>query len=232
MNIVKKLISQFVFILITLGGALLIWEYWQKENKSLTVNVDSNVAIASLGSNKIDGLELLYKARPIDSLTIIELTFLNNGNAPIRPDDIIDNIRIHFAGDIVIKPTIIKVSPKQLNPEFSITNNNSVSLEKLLLNPDDYFTVKFYVTNFSGYFSEDLVEGRISGVKRINIVDKVNKKELSAWSIASLVSLGAALITLLSTVSEKFSKYIALIISLMIASNKHLKKSSNDSNSS
>jgi hypothetical protein len=169
----KQWSMQIVVVLLSVVGAGILWYAWQREYKSLTVSVDSCVSIVTLGNNSVDGLELLYNGKAVSSLSVVDISIKNSGNSVVRRDDFTEPVKIIFTGDIASTPTIIEKNPKQLNPIFVMAEDKTVELKPLLLNSDDVIRLRVNVLNLDKDVPVVAVDGRVVGVKNIEVRNKV-----------------------------------------------------------
>lgn len=193
----SKVFWQAMVVAVTVSGPLIFWFFWQKENKNISLSVDSNVSIVSLGKDKIDGVDLYYKGNKIESLSVIDIIIQNDGNTPIKKEDFSKPLQIKFAGNIVPDPVVVDVGPKQLEPRFSVLSDNIFELEPLLLNPGDMIRLRFNLSNLQ---ASDLdIQGRVVGVKQLSASVKNNGHVIDYKFVALIESslLFAALIYLI-----------------------------------
>lgn len=169
-EITKNFTLQLVVGLITFGISVFFWYFAQHESRSLTISLESVKTTVSLPGAGSDDLKLLYKSKPINSLSILEFTIINNGNSSIKKNDFSFPLSIKINGNIVSEPTVTSKKPVQLNPIFFI-RDNSLELLPLLLNKGDMFKIQLTVVDLKNDLSEGSIGGRIVGVDKINFTN-------------------------------------------------------------
>jgi hypothetical protein len=167
-----KLSSQVGMIVFSVIVTGIFWFFWQKESKRIVVIADNPVSIVSLGKDKVDGLELFYNSKQIESLSVVNVLLKNSGNAPIKIEDFSVPLNIRVGGTIASGPILVENSPPQVRPKFKIVNDSTIEIVPLLLNPDDAFKFRVDVINLKNDKPAIEVDGRIVGVKNINMVSK------------------------------------------------------------
>ncbi len=168
----KQKVWQIIYISISIFGTGLLWYYWQKEHRVVSVSVVSCVTAASLGENKIPHLRMEYEGRQINSLSIAEMIVKNEGNSSIKSEDFSAPLQIKFPSELAGSPVLVSKRPSQLAPVFKVVNGKAVELEPLLLNPDDTIRFKVNLVDFQENVLNIDVSGRIYGVSEISINDK------------------------------------------------------------
>ncbi|WP_428563090.1 MAG: hypothetical protein ACP59X_23110 [Solidesulfovibrio sp. DCME] len=168
-------LNPFSFLSSQLGKALLsvvvasMFSYfWIREHKALSIIIEEPIAVASMGSNKIDDISLYYKGEEIDSFSLVTVSIENAGNAYIKPEDFSRNLSFIFRGRAISRPDLIKRNPDQLDPKLVLVGDNVVELDPLLLNPGDMFEFRVGVVNLSDALDPVHVTGRVAGVKRLS----------------------------------------------------------------
>lgn len=160
----NKIFWQILAGILTVSVPIAFWYFWQRESKSINISIESNVQVVSLGVNKIDGVDLFYKNKKIDSLSVIEIRVTNDGNSPVKKDDFSKSLRFVFDGEIISESTVLESSPSQLEPRAIVEKENVSELEPLLMNPGDSFLIRYNVSNSKGGVA---VQGRVVGVKQL-----------------------------------------------------------------
>lgn len=138
----------------------------------------------------VGGLTISYGGEELrtakKNLWLINVTLKNNGNAVIRKSDF-DNsslLSINISdGSIVEKPTLLTESnylKENLKPRVE---GSSLVFNPVIIEPDDKFSVSFFVLgneNSSPIVSSD---GKIAGIKNVHIIEMSgDSKDESFWS--------------------------------------------------
>jgi hypothetical protein len=162
-------------------GLLTLWLAWKQfQKKALTYEVLSNENIVQIANTTIgNDLEIFYRKVPVKNLTLIVLKFTNSGNTEIRSSDYERAITISFGDNAcVLGDPSVKSSPSNLLVKAGIdSTQKKVSIESVLLNRQDNFTLQVFVD----HFQEFVVDGRIAGVKAI--------KESQRFELSSLINV-------------------------------------------
>jgi hypothetical protein len=118
---------------------------------------------------------ITYQGKPIKSLTRMDCTFLNSGNVPIIPDDIIDEPIIRIPKDSkIISVILLNKYPRNLYAQFPINiSQNEIKLKFSLLNPGDYIKLAIYLNRSSNELPT--IAARIKGIREINIINNIQK---------------------------------------------------------
>ena len=140
--------------------------------KRLQVQVLSNSPLISINTDISSQIQILYKDKPVQTLSLILLRLENIGNEPIKEADYSEPIRILLSsksevGEVTIQET--KPAGIDLNPRVIATNQ--IELTKALLNPGDQVVVKILALNNDGTLG---VEARIAGISNIEILSALD----------------------------------------------------------
>lgn len=121
------------------------------------------VTVTPLLSDKAPGsLEIRYEGVPVRAATLVDVDVRNVGNAAIRSDDFESDLSVVFEpGVLVLAGEVTATQPPDLKPSFSSGTVESMSVEPLLLNAGDGFTVQILASEFNGNVE---LEGRIAGI--------------------------------------------------------------------
>lgn len=145
-----------------------------------------------------------YKNTQYDYLEIISLVFMNTGNVPIKKSNIYKYISIRFD-----KPAIVdyQYSDELNGLEVFKKNEQELSFDFELVNPNDSFKVEILVNNKS----EFEVIGKLESVKKINVTHKKNFGIRLAILFYLLVSI-YVLWVLVFTFDPIFMNYYSLLV--------------------
>src|SRR5438128_2265681 len=116
-NPLRDPVWQFISVLVAVALAALA--YFGRPSKKLRVDVLSNGPIVSVDTNVVKEIQILYRGKPVHTLSLILLKFENTGTEPIRESDYSEPIRASLSpsaevGDVVVqetRPTGIGLSP-------------------------------------------------------------------------------------------------------------------------
>jgi hypothetical protein len=165
-ELLRDPVWQFVGALlaaIAIGIAILVY-YRQRRRKRLGYQILANTPVLTVDEEIRGKLKIWYEDIPVRNLQLLLLKFINTGNVPIATADFERPLSITFGSEAkILSSEIIASSPSDLSPSISATTHG-IALAPLLLNPNDYFTIKALVSERQGGVS---VTARIIGVERV-----------------------------------------------------------------
>ena len=170
MKVLKDPVWQFIGVVIAVIAliATVIIYVIDRPVKRLQVRILSNSPLISVNTDISSQIQILYKDKPVQTLSLILLRFENVGNEPIKETDYSEPIRILLSpesevGEVTIQET--KPAGIDLNPRVIATNQ--IEITKALLNPGDQVVVKILALNNDGTLD---VEARIAGISNLEIL--------------------------------------------------------------
>ena len=131
----------WVVILLAVVPPLAIWYFFQRETKGLEFTIQSEVPVVSVQQQYADGLALTYRARPINSLHVVDIE-VRTGREPLERSDYDTPLSFAFSGTVLSLPTVVVTKPVGLTVEFTILDQNTLRLAPLLLNGGDHFAFR------------------------------------------------------------------------------------------
>lgn len=202
MNILKDPVWQFIGVLVAVIAliATVIIYLIDRPVKRLQVQILSNSPLISVNTDISSQIQILYKDKPVQTLSLILLRFENVGNEPIKEADYSEPIRILLSSKSEVgEVTIQETRPAGIDLDPRVIAANQIEIAKVLLNPGDQAVVKVLALNNDGTLD---VEARIAGISNVEILsalegsaegnDSASTKNLIA--MLSLVSILVALI--------------------------------------
>jgi hypothetical protein len=173
-----------VLAAIAIGIAILIY-FRQRRRKRLGYQILANTPVLTVDEQIRGKIKVSYEDIPVRNLQLLLLKFSNTGNVPIATADFERPLSISFGSEAkILSSEVIASRPSDLSPSISATGDG-IALAPLLLNPNDYFTIKALVSERQGGVS---ITARIIGVERVvYLKDSLIKRR------APLVATGAAL---------------------------------------
>ncbi len=169
MRILKDPVWQFIGTIIGIIAIIVSLVLYQMSQpiKRLQVEILSNSPVMSVNADISREIKILYKDKPVQTLSLILLRFENTGNQPIRESDYSEPIRISISpkGEIG-EVTVQETKPKGIDFGPTISASNQIDLAKVLLNPGDQAVLKVLTVNNDGTLN---VEARIAGISNIEI---------------------------------------------------------------
>ena len=158
-----------------------------KQKKSLSYKIISSYPLLKVDSEIKDRLKILLDKKPVEDINMIVFQIINDGDISIRVSDFENPLTINFDEKLkIISAEILETKPPNISPVFSV-EVNSIKIEPLLLNQNDFISIKVLCT---GHSKDNIqVLSRIEGVKEIKYL-KESKPVIQTLSVGlSLVSL-------------------------------------------
>jgi hypothetical protein len=132
----------------------------QRTRKELSYEVLWDIPLIHIG-NFEEGLQLLFKGKPLRNAFSFSLRLVNSGNTPIVPEDFERPLAINFGEGVLLKAEVQEATPENLRASISV-KNQSIVLNPVLLNSEDSITIKCILSEYDGNVE---VDARITGVK-------------------------------------------------------------------
>ena len=178
--------SNWLTIFLSFVAPTLIWLYIQKETRELRVSIKASIPVVSLNDQYSDGVEFFYKKEKVTSLDVVEIEVSNTGNTPIRSSDFEKPLELKYNGRVIGDAKIVNQNPSELEVISTITDDGTVLIEPLLLNSEDSFVLRAYISELSQ--NNLAVAGRVVGVEKIEITNSDSDKN-NIWLNLVLGSL-------------------------------------------
>jgi len=196
--LVRNLITIILAILIPIF-TLLLWHLFQREYKSLIITVRSDVPIITVEGKYAEDIELKYKSKPVSSLYVVDFEIKNDGNIPIRQSDFDESIELRFPGKIIVSPEVVTAIPNTIEPSILLKDSSAIQISPLLLNPNDAFIIRIFLSNRNQANPITSVKSRIAGVNNVKIMNLSENIESSNsfWSnsIKNIIAILGTTIT-------------------------------------
>jgi hypothetical protein len=197
MKIIKSPAWQFVATVVAVIAIMVTISIYLigRPVKRLQVQILSNSPLISVNTNISSQIQILYKDKPVQTLSLILLRFENVGNEPIRESDYSEPIRI-------------LLSPNAQVGEVTVQETNQVEIAKTLLNPGDQAVIKILALNNDGTLK---VEARIVGISNLEILSAFEGSTQSSVSSSNwilFIGLGAAILIVISVLIWNSKKVI------------------------
>jgi hypothetical protein len=202
-----KHIKQHWSLYLTLGitilvGFIPIWINNNDQNKSLTLNVLSQVSLQPSSTELVSGLEISVDGTPVNQpfSSVIELK--NNGRKPITTNDFEAPLEIHVDSTInIIRAQLLKKLPEDIDIE--ITHDiHVIKLNPTLWNPNDTILVSMITSGAQPLFT---TKARIVGISSVPINDTTKTTNYSfKIGILLFAALAFAVPTMVIAISLKF----------------------------
>jgi hypothetical protein len=170
-------------ILGLLGLALTVYIFIrQTQKKSLSCELISSSPILKVADDFRNDLEIKFKGKLINSLTLVVVKFFNSGNVPIEQQDYFRPLSLTFNDQAeLLSVDVVEEIPSNLGVSFR-HDKKIIIIEPLLMNKGDSFTVQALVSQYSSF----LIDGRVSGVQRI--VKAESQNSMNVWERFSWIT--------------------------------------------
>jgi len=152
-----------VLALIAIGATF--WVYaLQRPRKRLLIERVARVPLVTIGTEKIEGLEVKFNGDVLESASVIVVRITNSGNQPITAEEFERPVTLIFEeGAAVLHAEISEPSPKGLVVATS-SQGRELQIERCLLNPGDTFLCRALVRDSKGRYEP---AARVVGMKDI-----------------------------------------------------------------
>lgn len=183
----KKLLKIFLAFVSAVGfvsGVITIYSVLLIEKKvNLTFELVSRTNVLDVKEN-VSNLDIIYDGKSLQEketvLQIIVLKVVNYGNQEILPIYYDEKDPIGFEiinGKILERPTLISFSNNYIkrNTSPSLVNENKVLLNKLILEPGEYYSLKLLIMTDRKADLQLSTFGKIAGQKEIQLSNYENK---------------------------------------------------------
>jgi len=180
------------FILALIFGIITIYSsFFKSERPDLDFIILSNTSVLDI-NERVQELEIKYKNENIiknnKNLSILTIKIINSSRIDILRDyyDPKNLLGMSISNaTLVEKPEIIDASVDYLtnNIDVSIDSNNNFYFSQVIIDRDEFFTVKLLLLHKSN--EKPLIKpiGKIAGVKKIDIVNLTDKNKNSFINI-------------------------------------------------
>ncbi len=208
-SLLRDPVWQSIGVISGLITSLVIWE--RSQRKTLSYEVITKTKILPVPEQYTGRLEVLFDSRAISKPYLVIIKIINSGKIAIEANDYDRAITIGFGEEAeILTFEVIEQIPSDLDVNIRKIPPNSVeeqiSVEPVLLNADDSFTIKMLVTKVEGV----KVKARIVGIKKIIEFEKPIRLNL-IFSLIMYVSYVYASLWLI-----QFSKIIREIGEIII----------------
>ena len=165
----------------------------QRRRKELGYRVLSQSRVASVEADLEDKLVIMYDGERVPDVHLVILELVNSGNQPILPDDYHKYLHVDLGeGAEVLEAEQVDSKPKEIAASpFIIESGEKVRVDPVLLNPGDFFTLKFLVSRYGGTLD---VGAHIVGVKEIRVLgEETGMSRMVMATVIALVLSGSAI---------------------------------------
>jgi hypothetical protein len=216
MKLIKDPVWQFVAVVVAVVALIVAVSIYLigRPVKRLQVQILSNSPLISVNTEISPQIQILYKDKPVQTLSLILLRFENVGNEPIRESDYSKPIRILLSPNAEVgEVTVQETKPEGINLNPTVSASNQVEIAKALLNPGDQAVLKVLALNNDGTLK---VEARIVGIPHLKILSALEGSTQSNDSVPYsivFIGLGVAILIVISAFTWYSKKVIKWRIS-------------------
>jgi hypothetical protein len=187
MEFLRDPLWQFIGAVIGgIGLVVAIVSFLQRKRKRLSYEIVSSSSLLSLDRQIKGKVKILYDGIEVEKVHLIVIRVYNSGNTPIKSGDYERPIKFSFGPSArILSFEVTETEPDNL--DVGVTpDENSVSVDPLLLNSKDSILLTALVSEFDGLVNSD---ARIVGIKSIQEVDSKYTNLLQAFARAFASSL-------------------------------------------
>jgi len=189
MRILKDPVWQFIGALVAIAAIVVSVALYYKSRpvKTLRIDILSNSPLVSLNTDIPKELQILYRGKSVQTLSLILLRLANTGTEPIRESDYSEPIRVSVSQNAEIGQVLVQETrPDGIYLAPTIIANNQVELAKVLLNPGDQAVLKILVLNNDKTLK---VNARIAGVRDLELQSVLERSDISSKASAAMWAL-------------------------------------------
>lgn len=176
------------FMLAALFGALSLYtEFWKELTPSLEFEVLSNAPVLDV-REKLPDLEVLYRSQEISksgkTLSVLLVRAINRGSADLLSTyyDSKAPIGMDLSGGTLIRADLSEASNEYLREAVGIISKDSVvSFEPVILERDEWFTVKMLVLHDLTSQPEISAHGKVAGQHSIPVAPSIPATEKESF---------------------------------------------------
>jgi hypothetical protein len=163
-----------------------------RKNKSLAYEILSESPLVSISDEVKGSLQVLFNGKPVENLHLLLIKFVNDGNVPIARDDFERCFTLLLKdGSDIISVEAVQTTPDNLAPSINV-GGQVITVDPIMLNPGDAFTIKILVSKYSGEADKVAVDARVLGIRSIQTPSQNDgkiKAGMTAGIVASLLAL-------------------------------------------
>lgn len=206
---------QSIGVIATITGVIvsLFIFFRQRQIKSFSYEVISNLPILNVNDEYKADMEIKFKGNLIQNLHLVVIRFFNSGNISIERKDYDKSVEINFGNQAqLLSIDTIDQIPSNLGIILS-SDKKTITIQPTLMNKGDSFTIKALVASHETLS----IDGRISGIQRIQQVDIKSNKKFNPLQLATIVALSlfAGFLTSLSGYFGILGVFIFMILMIL-----------------
>jgi len=183
-------IAAIVGLVVTVIIAVVSWNR-QIPHHELVVRRLIDLPVFYVGENANEKVQMYYDSQPVSYAGLGAIQIENAGNREITPEQWEFPLSIQFEQDVIAAYAYVSDSkPAGLRPVMSV-DNNTLTVEPLLLNPGDSFTLNA-IQFIMSYDTERLL--RLNFIpSQFRVIARIRGVDITVTSGGALYSLSSAL---------------------------------------
>ena len=169
-----------------------------KRKKKLICKLFPSLSLVDVRTEVKDKIKIYYDEKLVENLSMTKVKIRNNGNLPIRKEDIIKPLEFNFGENLsVIDRRLIDTEPEGITVKLESNNeNNLIRCSFDLLNPGDELTLQFVCLGESKELPN--IGARIEGIKHVETISVSEEIAERMKRLGNLYIVGGFLLLILS----------------------------------
>lgn len=179
-------INFFLIGIAVLGVIVPITIYvYGKKDKRIKCLLSTSLSLIDVKPHVKDDIKIYYKEELIDNISMIEVEIINNGDIPIKKEDLATPITFEFDENADIISNVSDKVPSNINVDLNINDKNIINCYFDLLNPKDTIKIRFIALGDT--IDVPKIHGHIEDVSKLEIED-LSYSEKSVFWIALFIA--------------------------------------------
>ena len=194
----RKYIWQIIGTLLALAAVIATYDVFfrSKPVKELQIILDSSTPLVDVKPEASQDIEIYYQGQQVQNIYLIQLSIKNTGNQPIVESDYSKNLLLMLNTEAkIVDASKVSSEPPNIEPSIVISSRNYVEFSPFLMNPGDILTVKILAIAPTNSSMDVKVDGRIAGVKELEIIAKSDITPLNITYITAIIGTVTALLS-------------------------------------
>ena len=140
-----------------------------KKYKRIKCLLSTSLSLIDIKPHVKDDIKIYYKEELIDNISMIEVEIINNGDIPIKKEDLATPITFEFNESANIISNVSDKVPSNINVDLIINDKNIINCYFDLLNPKDTIKIRFIALGDN--IDVPKIHGHIEDVSKLEIED-------------------------------------------------------------
>ena len=170
----KNISNKIAYFIAVISSIITIVVYFDKQNVDLRFEILQNISALDIRENLKD-LDIYFQGKNListnENIQIYSIKVINTGNRTIQETNYAQTsdfgLKIND-GVLVNDPKLISASNEyiQSNMNIRLKDKKEIILSKLILEPGEYYIIKFFVLSKNNKTPDLLSNGKIAGMKK------------------------------------------------------------------